>query len=70
MPDREISSERNQADYWENAASVWHDKYKEILNFEISARRYEAVLEEMAKGRYSAERCRQMAIKALTNKTA
>jgi len=69
MPDREQSSEMSRADYWENAAAVWHDKYKEILHFEISARRYEAVFEEMAKGRYSAERCRQMAIKALTNKT-
>lgn len=63
-------TEINRADYWQNAAQIWHDKYKQILHFEISARRYEAVLEEMAKGRYSAERCRQMAIKALTNKTA
>ena len=53
------------AQYWEAQASMWHENYKEALLHEGPARRFREVLEEIAKGRYTAERQRQMAIKAL-----
>jgi hypothetical protein len=53
------------AKYWEAQASMWHENYKEALIHEGPARRFREVLEEIAKGRYTAERARQMAIKAL-----
>jgi hypothetical protein len=53
------------AQYWETQASMWHENYKEALLYEGPARRFREVLEEIAKGRYTAERQRQMAIKAL-----
>ena len=53
------------AQYWEAQASMWHENYKEALLHEGPARRFREVLEEIANGRYTAERQRQMAIKAL-----
>jgi hypothetical protein len=53
------------AKYWEAQASMWHENYKEAVVHEGPARRFREVLEEIAKGRYTAERVRQMAIKAL-----
>lgn len=65
MPDREQSSEMSRADYWEAQASMWHENYKEAVVHEGPAMRFREVLETMAKGCYTAERMRQMAIKAL-----
>jgi len=53
------------AQYWEAQASMWHETYKEAVVHEGPARRFREVLEEIAKGRFTAERQRQMAIKAL-----
>lgn len=53
------------AQYWEAQASMWHENYKDALLHEGPARRFREVLEEIANGRYTAERQRQMAIKAL-----
>jgi hypothetical protein len=53
------------AEYWEAQASMWHENYKEALEHEGPARRFREVLEQIANGRYTAERVRQMAIKAL-----
>ena len=53
------------AKYWEAQASMWHENYKEAVVHEGPARRFREVLEEIAKGRFTAERQRQMAIKAL-----
>ena len=65
MPDREESSEISRADYWEAAAFMWHANYMEAHEYEMTSKRLLEVLETMATGRYTAERCRQMAIKAL-----
>ena len=58
----------NQAQYWEAQASMWHENYKDALKYELDHATFMEALERLASGRVTAERAKQIAMKALQNR--
>lgn len=60
--------ELTPAQYWEAQASMWHENYKDALKYELDHATFLEALERIAFGKWTAERTKQIAIKALNNR--
>lgn len=60
--------EITSAQYWEAQASMWHENYKDALKYELDHATFLEALERIASGKWTAERTKQIATKALNNR--
>lgn len=60
--------ELTPAQYWEAQASMWHENYKDALKYELDHATFMEALERIATGKWTAERAKQIAVKALNNR--
>lgn len=54
--------------YWEAQASMWHENYKDALKYELDHTTFLEALERISSGKWTAERSRQIARRALDNR--
>lgn len=60
--------ELTPAQYWEAQASMWHENYKDALKYELDHAMFLDALERIATGKWTAERAKHIALKALNNR--
>ena len=63
-----VKQELTSAEYWEAQASMWHENYKDALKYELDHATFKEALERLASGKATAERAKQIALKALNNR--
>jgi hypothetical protein len=56
------------AQYWEAQASMWHENYKDALKYELDHATFKEALERLASGKWTADRGRAIAQKALNSR--
>ena len=66
--DASVKQEISSAEYWEAQASMWHENYKDALKYELDHATFKEALERLATGKATAERAKQIALKALNNR--
>jgi len=61
-------SDLTPAQYWETQAFMWHENYKDALKYELDHATFLEALERIATGKWTTERAKQIATKALNNR--
>lgn len=57
--------EDSKTEYWQTQALEWHERYKEALKYELDHASFKEALERLASGRWTADRGRAIAQRAL-----
>ena len=66
--DAGVKQELTSAEYWQTQAAMWHNKYVEAHQYELDHEMFKEALERLATGKVTAERAKQIALKALNNR--
>ena len=57
--------EDSKTEYWQTQALEWHERYKAALKYELDHASFKEALERLASGKWTADRGRAIAQRAL-----